>query len=446
MEENNTQLNNSKKENGKPKKKGGKAKIILVIIIVIMAIVIGVLSWLLISGKNVSTILDDIKESLNLSSEKNEEDKNENDKKNSEDVDNEDKDKEENNKEDTGNVSGKGGDNENVSNNTNLKDSFKVKYDTRGVRNITIGGASFVCNEDVPEISGISQAAANKMEKYLNDWYSKVWKDINAQTEDDYIKELLNQMSENSNEYGPEDIGFHQSYKVIYLTNKLVTFQHILEGGLGGVSWGSTSGVSFDLETGDIIENKNIVTSKEKYIEACKKYVFDELKKDSRYNEVLEMHGNEYEGIINSAIEKLDGYFTEDGIVCVEIPKYSIASGASGEFKFTVPYSLVKDYINNKYIENTSDSSSNNTSKKEFYTPTELEKMALDYYEAKTGYRPSQVASDVNQDGTVSIQLYDNMGDHNTTSDWYTVDAKTAVGENIMKEKIDLKVKPARDN
>ena len=121
------------------------------------------------------------------------------------------------------------------------------------------------------------------------------------------------------------------------------------------------------------------------------------MKKDSRYNEVLEMHGNEYEGIINSAIEKLDGYFTEDGIVCVEIPKYSIASGASGEFKFTVPYSLVKDYINNKYIENTSDSSSNNTSKKEFYTPTELEKMALDYYEAKTGYRPSQVASDVNQ-------------------------------------------------
>lgn len=437
MEENNTQLNNSKKGNVKPKKKGGKAKIIPIIIIVIMAIVIGILSWLLISEKNVSNVLDDIKGSLNLSSEKKEEDKKENDKKNSDDVDNEDKEKEE-----KGNISGKGGDNENVSSNTNLKDSFKVKYDTRGVRNITVGGASFVCNEDVPEISGISQTAADKMEKYLNDWYSDVWKDINSQTEDDYIKELLNQMNESSSEYGPEDIGFHQSYKVIYVTNKLVTFQYIFEGGLGGVNWNKTSGVSFDLETGDVIEIKNIVTSKDKYIEACKKYVFDELKKDPRYNEVLEMHGNEYEGIINSEIEKLDGYLVEDGIVCVEIPKYSIASGASGEFKFTIPYSLVKDYINNKYIDN----NSNNTIKKDAYTTEQLEKMALDYYEAKTGYRPGKVASQVNDDGTISIQLYDSMVDHNTTSDWYTVDAKTAVGENIMKEKIDLKEKPAREN
>ena len=64
--------------------------------------------------------------------------------------------------------------------------------------------------------------------------------------------------------------------------------------------------------------------------------------------------------------------------------------------------------------------------------------MALDYYEKKTGYRPSQVSSDVNQDGTVSIQLYDNMGDHNSTSAWYTVDPKTAVGTDIMENKIDL--------
>lgn len=400
------------------KKKGGATKVVLVIIIVIMAIVIGVLSWLLISGKDISTIFDDLKQSLNISSEKT------------------DKNKE--NEKETGKASDKGGDNEDVSDNTNLKKSFKVRYDTRGVRNITVGGANFVCNEDVPEISGISASAADKMEKYLTDWYAKVWVDINAQTEDDYIKELLTQMNEASQNYGgygPEDIGFHQTFEVIYITDKLVTFQYIFEGGLGGVNWNNTSGVSFDLETGDVIEIKNIVTSKDKYIEACKKYVFDELKKDERYNEVLEMHGNEYEGIINSAIEQLSGYLVEDGIVCAEIPKYSIASGASGEFKFTIPYSLVKDYIDNKYIEN----NTNSTSKKEGYTTKELEKMALDYYEKQTGYRPSQVASEVNQDGTVSIQLYDNMGDHNSTSAWYTVDSKTAVGTDVMENKIDLK-------
>lgn len=396
------------------KKKGGKSKIILIIIIVIMAIVIGILSWLLISGKDITTLFDDVKQSLNLSSEKTADEKKDN-------VKEEDKNKKED-------ISGKGGDSNDVSSNTNLKDSFKVKYNTRGVRNITVGGASFVCNEDVPEISGISSAAANKMEKYLTDWYARVWVDINEQTEDDYIKELLSNMD--------YDIGFHQSYEVIYLTNKLVTFGYIFEGGLGGVSWGNTSGVSFDLETGDVIEIKNLVTSKDKYIEVCKKYVYDELKKDSRYNEVLEMHGSDYQSTINSEIEKLDGYFVEDGIVCVEIPKYAIASGASGEFKFTIPYNLVKDYIDGKYLENIN----NDTIQKEEYTAKELEKMALDYYEKETGYRPSQSASQVNEDGTISIQLYDNMGDHNSTSAWYTVDPKTAVGIDILENRVDLKL------
>ena len=432
MEANNQNVSNGDKTK---KKKGLGLKIALFIVILIMAIIIGILSWLLISGKNFSTIFNNVEQSEN---NKTIEEQNKNN--NTKDDGKKDEDDNKN-----GMVTGKGGDNENVSNNTNLKDSFKVTYETRGVRNITIGGASFVCNEDVPSISGISTSAAEKMEKYLNNWYSEVWKDINEQTKDEYIEEILNQMNENSGDYGPQDIGFHQSYKVIYLTDKLVTFQYIFEGGLGGVGWGNTSGVSFDLETGDVIEIEKIVTSKDKYIEACKKYAFESLKNDDRYQEVLEMHGNEYEGIINSAIEQLDGYLTEDGIVCAEIPKYTIASGASGEFKFTTPYNLIKDYINTKYLENNTTTSVDNSKQTE-YTTEQLEKMALDYYEAKTGYRPNSVASQENADGTTSIQLYDNMGDHNSTSDWYTVDMKTATGTDIMGNAVDLKVKPARQN
>jgi len=33
------------------------------------------------------------------------------------------------------------------------------------------------------------------------------------------------------------------------------------------------------------------------------------------------MHKDDYESIINSVIEKLDGYFTKDGIVFAEIKK-----------------------------------------------------------------------------------------------------------------------------
>ena len=235
----------------------------------------------------------------------------------------------------------------------NLKDSFNVKYETIGVRNITVRSASFVCNENVPHITGIDSKAANKIEKYLNDWYDEVWKDINEQTEDKYIKEILEQMDENNNNYPDSqsyDIGFTQSYEVIFINNKVVTFKHILSGGLGGVGWDNTSGVSFDLTTGEKINIENIVTSKTEYISACKKYVFEQLKNDSRYKEVLEMHGNDYEEIINQAIEQVGGYFTEKGIVCVEIPKYAIASGASGEFRYEIPYNMVKNYINNEFV------------------------------------------------------------------------------------------------
>lgn len=422
-------LNNTENEKSQLKKKSGALKIVVIIIIVIMAIIIGILSWLLISGKDFSNIFSNIEQSESRKEDKKVDTENQNIENNSNN--------DEKNKEKKEYVSGKGSDD--VSNNTNLKDSFKVTYETRGVRNITIEGSSFVCNENVPHITGISENAAKNMEKYLNDWYSRVWKDIDEQTKDDYIKELLNQMNENSKkyDYAPEDIGFNQSYNVIYLTNKLVTFEYVFQGGLGGVSWGNTSGVSFDLETGNVIEINNLVTSKEKYIETCKKSAFEQLKKDSRYNEVIEMHKDDYESIINSAIEKLDGYFTKDGIVFAEIPKYSIASGASGEFKFVISYDLIKEYIDNKYIESSNGNAQVN--EKENYTTDELEKMALDYYETKTGYRPGNVASQVNQDGTVSIQLYDNMGDHNSTSDWYTVDSKTAVGTNVMGDKIDLK-------
>ncbi|MBR3673443.1 MAG: hypothetical protein IKN65_04000 [Clostridia bacterium] len=107
------------------------------------------------------------------------------------------------------------------------------------------------------------------------------------------------------------------------------------------------------------------------------------------------------------------------------------------------------DTIINRIQENNSNNSTDNTvdkdTNKEGYSNEELEKMALDYYEAKTGYRPGSVASKTNEDGTVSIQLYDDFEDHISTSDWYSVDSKTAVGTNDMGEKIDLKVKPSRD-
>ena len=98
--------------------------------------------------------------------------------------------------------------------------------------------------------------------------------------------------------------------------------------------------------------------------------------------------------------------------------------------------------INNNTENNTSE---NKAISEKQYTQDELEQMALNYYEALTGYRPSMVSSIINEDGTLSIQMYDLVEDHNSTSDWYTVDMKTAEGTNILQEKIDLKLKPNKN-
>lgn len=100
--------------------------------------------------------------------------------------------------------------------------------------------------------------------------------------------------------------------------------------------------------------------------------------------------------------------------------------------------------VNNGNTTNIVNSTNNVTNKNDKYSQQELEKMALDYYEALTGYRPSKVTSKVNDDGTLAIQMYDLVQDHTSTSDWYTVDMKTAEGTNVLGDKINLKNKPER--
>lgn len=74
-----------------------------------------------------------------------------------------------------------------------------------------------------------------------------------------------------------------------------------------------------------------------------------------------------------------------------------------------------------------------------FYTDEELQKLALAYYEANFSYSPSSCGIRHNEDGTATIQLYDSLEDHNSTSAWYTVDRVSLVGTDDMSgSEVDL--------
>ena len=236
---------------------------------------------------------------------------------------------------------------ENATNNQTTKQKdIKITYTTEIVKEITVGNAKYICREQVPKIEGINGTASKKIEDNIKKHNSEIWEDIDKQNTEESIKEILTGAKDYYESY---EIGFTQSYKVKYLNSYVITFSTNFDGGIGGVSWATQSGVTFNLKTGEIVNVEDIVTSKNNYIAKCKEYVYDELKEDSRYAEVVNMHGKDYEEKINTAIEKLGGYFTDEGIVCVEIPKYVIASGASGEFRFTIPYEEISKYIKEEY-------------------------------------------------------------------------------------------------
>ena len=68
-----------------------------------------------------------------------------------------------------------------------------------------------------------------------------------------------------------------------------------------------------------------------------------------------------------------------------------------------------------------------------FYTHEELAEMALEDYRAKNDPDDEslQAAAMDNGDGTSTIQIYQNLGDHNSTAAYYIVDRCTGEGQNI---------------
>lgn len=79
-----------------------------------------------------------------------------------------------------------------------------------------------------------------------------------------------------------------------------------------------------------------------------------------------------------------------------------------------------------------------------FYCNAKLSEMALDHYAVHYGIPPEELegmtgGAMTNVDNTVTIQLYQNLGDHNSTAAWYVVDRFTATGTDLTSgEEIDL--------
>ena len=62
----------------------------------------------------------------------------------------------------------------------------------------------------------------------------------------------------------------------------------------------------------------------------------------------------------------------------------------------------------------------------------ELCMAAVNYYEASAGYRAGMVRIDSVDEEGITLQLYDDMGDHVTTCAWYCIDPMTLEGYDLI--------------
>lgn len=76
-----------------------------------------------------------------------------------------------------------------------------------------------------------------------------------------------------------------------------------------------------------------------------------------------------------------------------------------------------------------------------FYSNNELCDLAIAYYAQASGAQAQNLTAGAvtNEDGTVTVQVYENLGDHNSTAAWYTVDRFTGQGTDVNSgEAVDL--------
>ena len=77
----------------------------------------------------------------------------------------------------------------------------------------------------------------------------------------------------------------------------------------------------------------------------------------------------------------------------------------------------------------------------DFYSNNELCDLAVAYYKQASGLDSENLTAGAatNDDGTVTVQVYENLGDHNSTAAWYTVDRFTGQGTDMNSgEAVDL--------
>ena len=189
------------------------------------------------------------------------------------------------------------------------------------------------------KVSTVNTEVKNKIQKKLDEISEEEFSDYKKQVEEAISGEYPSINADFLNYVG--NLSLKWSFEISRNDGKVISIKNVSSGGLGGVSWDNIKGYSFDVSTGELINQIKTLTDNE---EEFTQYVDNNIETYFRSNKQKLSLYNEYKAVSEGKIENNNWYLSNDGLtICYE--KYKISPFT---FEYTIPYSKINNMLNSK--------------------------------------------------------------------------------------------------
>ena len=234
-----------------------------------------------------------------------------------------------------GNKQAKKDDNKTQEKTPKKETELKVEYTTEKYEKST-DNKGLVISNSVTRPKSINRDSGDKIISTLDEYIDERWDSIVERTD----KDIEN--------YDP-DFQFDAKYGIEYMTthyaNKnVIQFTFTSSGSMGGVGWNEYYIYNFNLESGKLLELKDICVDVTECKTFMKDYFLKVLQRDERFNNLDENYEEDMEVIYDVS----NFGFTKNGFELI-VPEYEISDGAAGAFIYTIPYDEFNKYLKEEY-------------------------------------------------------------------------------------------------
>lgn len=140
--------------------------------------------------------------------------------------------------------------------------------------------------------------------------------------------------------------GYGMSYKAVFVSTRILSIEAEMYEWQGGVhpnTW--TTSYCFNAATGDLLYMAEVFTDEVKARKIVEQHILDTITEEPYKDALLD----DYEDYVADVMTENTFYLNEKGLVVICNP-YMVTAYAAGKIEIEIPYTELKDVMNEKYI------------------------------------------------------------------------------------------------